>query len=324
MKTKLKTGDFLNTDSQCQICSSSSRRLISNIGRSFQKIDTVICTDCGLIHSHPIPTKSELDIFYAEKYRTSYKHTVKPKLKHVLRYSYGANQRVKFLKKFSRISQKILLDIGSGSGEFLYMACKAGFVGRGIEPHKGYAAYTYEELGLNVENNTLEEANLQQNSVDIISLNHVLEHMQKPYETLVFLNTILKEDGLLMVDVPDVSKIRHAPWTQFHYAHIYNFNFYTLKSILEKSGFEVLNPESLSTNLIARKINKSKDVLGSDLKDNYVSLWKKISHHTTLNHYTSSRPYMRFFQKCYQYPYEIILTSFKRSPKEILDSRYIE
>ena len=139
------------------------------------------------------------------------------------------------------------LDIGSGSGEILYMARKAGFEVTGVEPNTGYAEYTREELGLPVQNCTFEEADLPKAHFDILNLSHVLEHLPDPLASLRFLNTLLRPGGILCVAVPDIGHASHAPWTRFHYAHIHNFSHETLKAMVLKAGFEILPQSSGST-----------------------------------------------------------------------------
>ena len=322
IRKKLNIGEFFRTDMECPVCSSQERRILSNIGGNIQSLETVICTGCGLVHSNPIPSKSDLDEFYRQKYRTSYKSSSKPKLKHTLRYAFGALVRVEALLKYKKPEQIKLVDIGSGSGEFLYMASKAGFDVHGIEPHSGYCEYTKQDLGLKVNNTTLEGSNLEIETIDIINLNHVLEHMPAPLETLSRLHALLKEDGILMVDVPDISLCIHAPWTQFHFAHIYNFSPATLKALVEKAGFEILNTETEGTNIIARKSFFAKMNTPRDLSENYQNLWQKLNTHTTIEHYKSKKPYFRFIRKCYQYPKEFLVVALYRSPKKILDQVY--
>lgn len=323
-QTKLNIGDYLTNQTDCSICGSRERRLVYKIGRNFQPLETVICTGCGLIHSNPIPSKAELDEFYNKKYRSSYKFTTKPKLKHILRYAPGALSRVEMLIKYKKPEQIKLMDIGSGSGEFLYMATKAGFEAQGIEPHTGYSEYTQKILGLDVVNTTLEQAGLKESDFDIVNLNHVLEHMPAPLETLSTLRLLLKKDGILLVDVPDIVGCGHAPWTQFHYAHIYNFNHETLKALVEKAGFEILNAESRSTNLVLRKTSISKTDAAIPLAENYEMMWEKLTAHSGIEHYKTQKPYSRFIRKCYQYPKEFFIVTLLRSPRKILDKVYSE
>lgn len=317
-----KFGDIFDYHQACIICETKQRRFISSIGRNFHQLNTVICTGCGLVHSDPIPTSEDLKKFYKKKYRWFYKFSDKPSLKHILRYAEGALERVHFIKKYINPYQKKLLDVGSGSGEFIYMAKKDGFEVSGLEPHVGYCEFINHDLGIQVQNTALEDAKLKNEGFDIINLSQVLEHLQNPFKTLKRLHQVLKKDGVIQIDVPDLSLKFHAPWTRFHFAHIYNFNHITLKALIEKSGFKILNPENQHTNIIAKKTNDLENNYQNDLQRNYHYLWNDILQQDQIGHYQSSRPYQRFLTKCIKYPKEIITALFYRSPKKILDHVY--
>ena len=306
----------------CPICLTSEKKVISKIGRDFKKLTTVICTGCGLIHSYPIPSELELKEFYEYQYRKSYKSTVKPKLKHIFRYAPHAISRIKYIKKYLKPHQNNLLDIGSGSGEFLYMAIKSGFVAKGIEPNIGYADYSKKYLNLPVINKNFDNAELTERSYDIVNLQDVLEHIPNPLFCLSFINKILKEDGILSISVPNIEFFSHSPFTQFHYAHIYNFNPATLRAILFKSGFEILDLNERATTFVAKKVRAPNAAMKLMMIENYQALIEKFNNQSLTNHYATSHPYRRFFKKCYQYTREFFSILFIRSPKKILDNFY--
>lgn len=278
-----------------------------------------MCTGCGLVHSHPIPDRETLADYYRETYRSDYKAARTPKLKHLVRYTPGVLARVREIQRLARPDQTELLDIGSGCGDFLYMATKLGFHGRGLEPHKGYAAFARDELGMPVETGSFETATFDPAAFDVVNLHHVLEHMSEPVATLRRLHTLLREDGLLAIAVPDVSLCAHAPWTQFHRAHIYNFNHQTLSAALARAGFEVLNPELGSTSLIARKVSISRDSGPRSMPSNYADLWDRLSTHSGPRHYLSPRPYRRLMKKLIRYPAEMLWAARYRTARRVLD-----
>ena len=315
--------NLIDNSIPCICCDSIERKIISNTGRGFTKLTTVICTGCGLIHSLPIPSKNELVKFYKENYRISYKSTYKPKLKHTLRYASGLISNFKEMISVVRdIHNKKFLDIGSGSGELLYFAKKSGFDIQGIEPNIGYADFCIKELFLPIFKGTYEEAQLKKNYYDIINLSEVLEHMRDPIRVLKDLHLYLKNDGYLFVNVPNIEIGIHAPNTRFHYAHIYNFNHLSLKKIIEKCGFEILNPDTLNTHIIAQKKNKIINNISYDFKENYLRIHKRLINTNYLSHYLTLQPYWRLIKKCIQGPKEIVMSLYLRDHKVILERIY--
>jgi 2-polyprenyl-3-methyl-5-hydroxy-6-metoxy-1,4-benzoquinol methylase len=215
-----------------------------------------------------------------------------------------------------------LLDIGSGSGELLYMAIKSGFVAEGIEPNIGYADYSKKYLDLPVSNKTYDNAELKEKSFDVVNLQDVLEHLPDPLFCLSFINKILKQDGILSISVPNIEFYAHSPITQFHYAHVYNFNTATLKAILFKAGFEILDLNNQATTFIAKKVREPNASMKIAMIENYELLSKAFKNQSLTNYYKTSRPYSRFFKKCFQYTHEFFSILFIRSPKKILDKFY--
>lgn len=310
----------------CISCGGSSREVISNVGRNFTKLKTVICTGCGLIHSDPIPTKKELKDFYEKDYRLNYKSVSEPQLRHTIRY---AKDSLSFLIelldfcKFNDFNQRNFLDIGAGSGEILYYAKKLGFITKGVEPNTGYALFCKNKLDLNVVNNVFEEAKLEENFYDVLNLNQVLEHMPDPLEVLNKIKTFLKEDGILALTVPNIQANLHSPQTRFHYAHIYNYNHLNLKKIFDKAGYQILNPHTNNTRIFAKKVRKhDNQAIDFNYKKNFKEIYKMLEANDNIKHYQSLMPYKRFFKKCYQYPKEIILSLIFNNHKNVLDKTF--
>jgi SAM-dependent methyltransferase len=304
----------------CFICGEELRRVVALKARDGKALTTVICTGCGMVHSLPVPGKEELEVFYRNQYRHSYKGVHKPRMKHVLRYAPDAMRRVRLLGRYVPQGAKIL-DIGSGSGEFLYFAGLDGFDATGVEPHTGYAEYSAGTLGLTVINRDYESAGLQLESWDAVSLNHVLEHLPDPLSVLSFINGILKRDAVLSIEVPDIGRFRHAPANMFHFAHIYNFNGKTLSALLEKSGFAILADNGGTTSIVARKVRSPEASRLFPMPGNYQTLWRGLSARSYW-HFMKITPYERLLSKMIRYPRETILSRKYTCPRALLNESY--
>ncbi|MBI3299550.1 MAG: class I SAM-dependent methyltransferase [Elusimicrobia bacterium] len=96
-----------------------------------------------------------------------------------------------------------LLDVGCGKGEFLSVARTRGWAVAGIEPSQGLCEHARAAYGLDVRLGTLETAGAEAAAFDAVTLNHVLEHVERPLELLRGARGLLKPDGLLFVEVPN-------------------------------------------------------------------------------------------------------------------------
>lgn len=213
----------------CILCGATAAEAVSELDRHGRPLRTVLCTGCGFIRNDPVPTQEELDRFYAVQYRRDYKGTPRPRRRQVFRNFRRLEQHMgKFSDVYARGGR--WLDLGAGSGEFAFLAHQIGAHVTAVEPNEDYADYCRNDLGLSVQTATLESCNVV-GPFDLIRLNHVLEHMRDPIDTLRRLAALLAEDGLLYVEVPDIADeaARKLRGRLFHYGHINNFDPVTLR-----------------------------------------------------------------------------------------------
>jgi 2-polyprenyl-3-methyl-5-hydroxy-6-metoxy-1,4-benzoquinol methylase len=316
-------GKLIHSTQACKICHGHELSVVATKGRHFQELTTTICTGCGLVHSYPIPTEDELNAYYRKQYRSDYKMAYTPQRKHIIRYARNAMSRIERLKQFTNTNVS-LLDIGSGSGEFVYAAQLAGFDVRGIEPHEGYSNYTRKTFDVPVITSTFQDADIADESFDVITLHHVLEHLQYPLTALTHVSKWLKYGGIIMIDVPDIEHTLHSPMNRFHYAHIYNFNHETLKAFLTKAGFEIIkHPNNSSgTILCAKKVQKADYDMKISLKENFEKIFSLLMQGGKAEHYKKKKPLKRFLKKCYIYPKEFIQGCYLWCPKQIVKREF--
>ena len=246
---------LLNTSTACPSCGSLSAHIIADKdGKTNEKLITVSCNQCGLGRIDPLPTDQELADWYANHYRQLYKSSVQPALRHVLRAGRNALGRWNWLSQNSvgleslqNRQTKRSLDIGSSSGEFVFLMHLLGFEAKGIEPHVGYATYAREMLGVDTRNGTLQHclSNEEPGSLDVISMFHVLEHLPEPVSALRTMGSKLKPEGLIYIEVPNALRLC-SPHYMFFRAHTLYFTGPTLRNLLEVAGFKIVshNPDN--------------------------------------------------------------------------------
>jgi 2-polyprenyl-3-methyl-5-hydroxy-6-metoxy-1,4-benzoquinol methylase len=175
------------------------------------------------------------------------------------------------------ISSLRLLDVGCGTGTFLNYCAKQGVDYYGLEPDRELYDECINKHCLSrqkVLNNKLEDNKFSFNSFDIIVLNHVLEHTEKPLDFLRLCRKYLKEDGAVYLEVPNESFLMLKmgfrkilcmySGTPTNIDHKSLFTQNTLKRIAEKTGFEELRiwQKSLWGDRNAIKIVTGKESIG--------------------------------------------------------------
>lgn len=279
----------------CNLCGSLSVETLSLTDRNGDYLRTVICKKCGLIWSDPRPSEKQIKEFYSKEYRKEYKGLTKPKKKHVYRDAKEAIKRYSFFKDI--LKRKVsFLDIGAGNGVFVYCLRKLGINAKGIEPDENHAQYAIEELNVPVSTGFAQDINNKE-SFNIVTLHHVLEHMADPLAELKNIHAILKENGYLVVEVPNAEDIKQDPKNRYHKAHIYTFNPETLIAMGNRAGFKVFRkkiaPLNGNISIIFQKTTEHQNNT-LDLNENFLKVTTILNRHTNFRHFTTIVPYKKF------------------------------
>jgi len=141
------------------------------------------------------------------------------------------------------------------------------------------------------------------NSFAVITMFHVLEHVEDPSLVLSRLSRWLTPNGLVVVEVPNVEATCQAPNHRFHSAHLYSFNTVTLEAIGKKAGLVPMDTktshDSANLTCVFRNINSTQGI--ASLPDNYRRIVKILGLHRTLSHYLGPTPYLRVVNRLQAY-----------------------
>ncbi|NOV31982.1 class I SAM-dependent methyltransferase [Methylomonas sp. ZR1] len=292
--------------------------------RSGAELRSVICKDCGLVWSDPFPHDPRQ--FYEEDYRLAYKNTYAPKAKHILRAGRVALTRHEKIKHLLHKPQT-LLDVGTGGGEFAYLIKSLGHDLHGIEPNKGYGQYSAAQYDLNLQFGFIQDAQFAENSFDVITIWHVLEHTEDPFFVLGKLRSLLKPDGVLVVEVPNIEATCQSPSSTFHEAHLYNFNLATLRRMGEKAGLvedmHLFSEDGGNVTLFFKKAEHPADqAMGWGIPENAERISAIVRGHTNLRHYMRAAPYLRFIKRMSRSLFENRDVKGFDNNKSLLDQLY--
>lgn len=149
------------------------------------------------------------------------------------------------LKKYIKPKGKKLLDIGTGFGYLLEVAAEMGFDCYGIDISKKAVEVSSKKFPSKIKCGDLASADYDPEYFDAISIVDVLEHIPNPHESIAEAKRILKPGGLLFIISPNSSSITRLlagkNWFQYKYEHVLYFNKKSLKFLLKKHSFELLD-----------------------------------------------------------------------------------
>jgi len=307
----------------CNLCGSTEVSLLANRSRSGKPLRTVVCIRCGLVWSDPVPHNPRR--FYEDDYRISYKGTYSPKIKHILHAGNVAMSRYRKIKPLLS-ERRVILDVGTGGGEFAYLLQSFEHDVHGIEPNKGYAEYSIREYGLNVQLGFAQDVILPKETFDVITIWHVLEHTENPYAILVKLHALLKEHGILVIEVPNIEATCQSPQNTFHEAHLFNFNVKTLNTLAKKASFieeeYSISADGGNITMFVRKASENIDNNAWAIPGNSERIIHTVRNHTPFRHYISGNPYVRLYRRICQSLREQRSIRDFQSGKLLLDRLY--
>lgn len=148
-------------------------------------------------------------------------------------------------KKTHPAGREKILDVGCAAGFFLCVAQEHNFEPYGIELNTWLADYGRKKFNLkNITTGTLEAAKFKDEFFDYVTVWDVLEHVPHPMQTLKEINRATKKKGYIVISYPDYSsifaKIFGRKWWFLLSHHLYYFTPKTMKEMLEKTGYSIV------------------------------------------------------------------------------------
>ena len=154
-----------------------------------------------------------------------------------------------------------LLEIGGNRrGEFFEV----------IGPH--CSSYVNCEINNEVSSDTVSIDQLGDRSADVICAYYVFEHIVDLISLLASCSRILKDQGRLIIEVPDISYYPHISDALAFHEHVNHFSVRTLNSLLSKCGFDLAalsreHTSSLFGFVAAFKKSEAAGQKSKDMKD---------------------------------------------------------
>ncbi len=200
-----------------------------------------------LLQTKPVPEIEKLPEYYkSEKYisHTDTKKSFTEKVYHFVK-GIALKQKVSLISSLNKGSGK-LLDIGSGTGDFLVTAKENNWDVFGIEPNQD-ARILSEKKGVKV----LKDLNeVSETNFDVITLWHVLEHVPDLENYIQQISSRLKPTGTLIVAVPNFKSKDAKHYNEFWAAydvprHLWHFSKTGIERLFSKHDFQLIKTKPM-------------------------------------------------------------------------------
>ena len=169
-----------------------------------ENFDVYMCDSCGFIFTQHAPCEAEIGRYYDSPDYISHSNTHKGLMNKVYHWvrQYMLISKAHLIKHHSGLSRGILLDIGTGTGYFAHAMQSKGWRVRAIEKNEATRKFAADNFGIQVDAPGALES-YEDASFDVVTLWHVMEHLEQLNETWAQLSRILKDRGILVVAVPN-------------------------------------------------------------------------------------------------------------------------
>ena len=226
--------------SDCPICHHSENKILHQLGKS----ELRSCDTCRVIFFEPMPTQEELSDFYNNGYHDDFSQSTMAGIAFAKsRYRSLEDLLTTHLPSLVAQSERALLDIGCGTGDFLQVAKQAGWTITGTELARSAVKEAAKKLETYVYEGDILSLDLPVASYDLITSYHVIEHLIDPVKKLRRCYQLLSPQGALFVETPNIgsigARIRGAKWSQITPPeHIVYFSPISLEYALREAGFD--------------------------------------------------------------------------------------
>jgi len=246
------------------LCGSTASFSVKKHGRYGLEIDVVICRDCGHVYQQRQLLGDDLITFYDGPYRDLYGpgDVLKSDKARDVRFSNSKKNILPVFQTITHIDTPFVIEWGTGAGWNLVPLKEAGAKVKGFDPDSGYVKFGSEQFSLDL--NVLSDPGLLPDhldqKVDMLIVNHVLEHMTDPEETIRRFRDVLSDDGIIYVGLPFIEALDIWGWDHFfHIAHIHYFTIPYFCALAERAGYDVkeINREKFYLVLSRAKTAKS-------------------------------------------------------------------
>lgn len=207
-------------------------------GESFSLLQN---EDGSILKTTPTPSLDKLPSYYeSDDYisHTDGQRSFFEKIYQIVKRN-AIKQKVALIAKYS--SNRSVLDIGAGTGDFLVEAKNQGWNTLGIEPNES-AKQLAKNKGVNFIENL---ESISDDSFDVITMWHVLEHVRNLDYQLDQLKRICKPGGIIIIAVPNFKSYDAQYYKEFWAAydvprHLWHFSKIGIQNLFLKYNFQLI------------------------------------------------------------------------------------
>lgn len=236
----------------CPWCGSEKAKLHLKLKDEFLTKETFKiyeCEQCGLLYTLPRPEKDKIGAYYKSEDYYSHQENKKGLIPKIYEAVKAVNLKAKYKMATEGLNTGSVLDIGCGVGDFLHTMEQKGWSTTGIEPSEDAKAIAQKRMKANILAPEQIEK-LDDESFNLITMWHVLEHVDDLKTEINHLHRILKKGGKLVLALPNYQSFDAQHYKEFWAAydvprHLNHFSQKSISNIFSHSGLNLIKTEKL-------------------------------------------------------------------------------
>ena len=207
------------------------------------------CLNCGLLYTMPRPSKEKIGEYYKSEEYYSHQENKKGFIPRLYENVKKVNLKHKYELATNGLTTGKLLDIGCGVGDFLHTAEAHGWQCTGVEPSEEAKAIARQRTQAKLMSSEDQEQ-LPDASFDVITMWHVLEHVDDLRWQVTQLQRLIKPNGRIVIALPNY-KSYDGQFYKEHWAaydvprHLSHFNRTTIAKILKTNDLKLIKTDKL-------------------------------------------------------------------------------
>lgn len=253
-----------NKRCQCLLCKSKNNKIFLK----WKKYNLFLCQNCSLVFANINFKKFKPEFFNTDDVKKKF---IKQQMINSFNYRLNnfAHERVKYIQENIKLKKNdIIFDYGCGFGSFLYALKRKKILSRGSDFDLDSVNFCKSKK---LEVSRLPFENQKDNSLKLITLFDVIEHLEMPIKFLKTARKKLKKDGYVLMFTPNIHSLSGKMMGPDHnmfavFNHLCFYDYKSLSYLAKKTGFKISKIE----------------YFGLDIKD-YLQMLEYNSKNTKLN-----------------------------------------